>query len=289
MSQEWLKQLAELSNDKELRKRAQQLEKKAARQPSVREAAGRRRSLIGAAFGHFFRWLFLFAIAEAAAMVVVASNEGLENEPWGVIFHYLVWYPLTQPIFPDEVYQALRDWLALTPADLAAFYDRINPFIEEQQDALVFYAPVAASLALTLFFLPAINAARRRSPIRFLVWLANWAVVFLFVPWQQGVIALWLVAFVFSFLAGRTRSAPRQPQPQQQPQPQPQAQPQAAAQQARSARKRQKVARPTTAATPLAMQIRRSVVERSARAATALNKREPAVVRQGTGSWIRGR
>ena len=286
MSQEWLKQLAELSNDKELRKRAQQLQKKAARPSTVREAGGRQRSLVGAAFGHFFRWLFLFAIAEAVAMFVVADNEGLSNEPWGVIFHYLVWYPLTQPIFPDEVYQALRDWFVLTPADLSAFYDRINPFIQEQQDALVFYVPAAASLALTLFFLPAINAARRRSPIRFLVWLANWAVVFLFVPWQQGVIALWLVAFVFSFLGGGTRRVPSQPQPQ------PQAQPQVAAQQVRHARKRQKGARPTPAtqvATPVVMPIRRSVVERSARAATALNKREPAVVRQGTGSWIRGR
>jgi len=68
--------------------------------------------------------------------------------------------------------------------------------------------------------------------------------------------------------------------------------PQVAAQQVRHARKRQKGARPTPAtqvATPVVMPIRRSVVERSARAATALNKREPAVVRQGTGSWIRGR
>lgn len=290
MSQEWLKQLAELSNDKELRKRAQKLEKKAQRQTTVRQAgSGSGRSLIGAAFGHFFRWLLLFAIAEAVAMFIVAGNEELTNEPWGVIFHYLVWYPLTQPIFPDEVYQALRDWFGLAPADLSAFYDRINPFIQEQQDALVFYTPVAASLLLTLFFLPVINAARRRSPIRFLVWLANWAVVFLAVPWREGVIALWLGAFVFSFFGGGAQRAPRQPQPQPQPQSRPQAQPQAAAQQARSVRKRQKGVRPAPTPMPVAMQIRRSVVERSARAATALNKREPAVVRPGTGSWVRGR
>ncbi len=51
MSQEWLKQLAELSNDKNLRKRAQQMQK--AQPSSVRQTAGRQRSLVGAAFGVF--------------------------------------------------------------------------------------------------------------------------------------------------------------------------------------------------------------------------------------------
>jgi hypothetical protein len=280
MSQEWLKQLAELSNDKELRKRAQKLEK-AQRHSAARQTTGPQRGLLGAAFGHFFRWLFLFALAEAAAMFVVADSEGLQNEPWGVIFHYLVWYPLTQPILPEEISVGLQTWLGLTPADLSAFYDRINPFIQQQQDALVFYAPAAASLALTLFFLPAINAARRRSPIRFLVWLANWAVVFLAVPWREGVAVLWLAAFVFSFLGGGKR-APRQAQAQPQAATQPS---RPAAQPSRPAAQPQKAARPT----PAAMPIRASVVDRSARAATALNKREPAIVRHGTGSWVRGR
>jgi hypothetical protein len=288
MSQEWLKQLAELSNDKELRKRAQQLEKKAQRGPAARPAAGGpRRSLLGAAVGHFFRWLFLFALAEAAAMFVVASNEGLENEPWGVIYHYLVWYPLTQPIFPAEIYQGLQDWFGLTASDLAAFYDRINPVLQEQQDALVFYTPVAASLAFTLFFLPAINAARRRSPIRGLVWIANWAVVFLAVPWGEGVIALWLAAFVFSFLGG-IRRAPRQPKPQPQPQPQAHPQPRTATAQARPARRPQKAAQPTSAATAAAAAA--SAIDRTARASFALNKREPTVLRRGGGaSWVRAR
>jgi hypothetical protein len=275
MSQEWLKQLAELSNDKELRKRAQKLEK-AQRPAAVRQAGVANRSLLGAAFGHFFRWLFLFALAEAAAMFVVADNEGLSTEPWGYIFHYVVWYALTQPIFPAEVYAALQDWFSLTPADLSAFYDRINPFIQEQQDALVFYVPAAASLALTLFFLPVINAGRRRSPIRFLVWLANWAVVFLTLPWGEGVIVLWVAAFVFSFVGGGGQRAPRQPKPQ----------PQVATQPSRPASQRQKSARP---ALPAAMPAPASVVQRAPRKATPLNKREPAVVRHGGGSWIRGR
>ena len=201
MSQEWLKQLAELSNDKDLRKRAQKLEK--AQRTTVRPAAGRQRGLVGAAFGHFFRWLFLFGLVEAVVMFVVADNQGLTNESWGYIFHYVVWYALTQPVFPTELYVGLQDWFGLTPAALSAVYDQVNPILQAQQDALVFYVPAGAALALTLFFLPVINAGRRRSPIRFLVFLANLAVIFLFKQLNQAVIALWLGAFLFSFIGGR--------------------------------------------------------------------------------------
>src|SRR5262249_59611863 len=200
MSQEWLKKLAEVSNDKELMKRAQKLEKAQRRQTTGRPASGQSRTLFGAAFGFFFRWLFLLALAQAAAMFAVAQSEGIGNEPWGYIFHYLVWYALTQPIFPEAFYTALQDWFGLAPAALSDFYDQINPTLQEQQDVLLYYVPAAAALVLALFFLPAINARRRRSPIRFLVWLANWAVLFLAVAWGPGVIVLWLAAFVFSFL-----------------------------------------------------------------------------------------
>jgi len=273
MSQEWLKQLAELSNEKDKRKRVQLL--KPSQRAASRPAAAGGRSLFGAAFGHFFRWLFLFAVAEAAAMFVVADNEGLTNEPWGVIFHYIVWYPLTQPIFPAPVYELLQNSFGVTASDLSALYDRINPIIQEQQDALVFLVPAAAALALTLFFLPVINAGRRRSPIRFLVLLANLAVIFLVGPWRESVIGLWFAAFVFSFVGGGVQRAPRQPQPQRQ----------TASQQPRQAGQPQKAARPA----PDPMPARVSVVQRAARTATPLNKREPAVVRHGGGSWVRGR
>jgi len=203
MSQEWLKKLAELSNDKDLVKRAQQTQQQA-RQAQPRRAAGAapRRGLFGAAFGFFFRFLLLFALAEAAAMFVVAGLEGLENEPWGMIFHYVVWYPLTQPILPEAAYDTLREWFQLTPADLAAFYEDINGFVQAQQDVLVFLVPVAAAMALTLFFLPAINAGRRKSPIRLVVYLANLAVPLLTAELGPGVIVIWLAAFVFSFVGG---------------------------------------------------------------------------------------
>ncbi len=273
MSQEWLKQLAELSNDKDLRQRAQKVQK--AQRSTVRQADGRQRSLVGAAFGFFFRWLFLLALAEAVAMFVVADSQGIANESWGYIFHYVVWYALTQAILPAEFYAGLQDWFGLTPAALSAVYDQVNPIIQDKQDALVYYVPAAAALALTLFFLPVINAGRRRSPIRFLVFLANLAVIVLFKQLGQAVIALWLGAFLFSFAGGGGLRAPRQPKPQvatQRPQ-------------SRAASQPQRAARPESAA----LLSRPSVVDRSSRTATPLNKREPAVVRHGTGSWVRGR
>jgi hypothetical protein len=281
MSQEWLKQLAELSNDKDLRKRAKQMQK--AQSTSVRQTTGRQRSLVGAVFGFFFRWLFLFALVEAVAMFVVADSQGLSNESWGYIFHYVVWYALTQPSFPDELYVGLQDWFGLTPAVLSHVYDQVNPFIQDNQDALVYYVPAGAALALTLFFLPATNAKRRRSPIRFLVFLANLAVIFLYKQLGQAVIAVWLGALLFSFAGAGGLRVPRQSRPQgETPQPQ---QRQASQAQSRPGSQPQRAARPD----PVVMAARPSVVERSSRAATALNKREPAVVRHGTGSWVRGR
>lgn len=209
MSQEWLKKLAELSNDKDLLKRAQQMQARPAQAPKPRPvASGSRSGLFGAAFGSFFRYLLLFAAGQAAAMMVVAGLESLENEPWGLIYHHTVWYPLTQQIFPDAIYGLLRDWFGVAPDDLAALYERINGVIQKYQDELVFLTPVAAALVLTLFFLPSINARRRQSPIRFLVFLANIAVLALVGKMGPGVIVIWLAAFAFSF-AGGVRAAPK--------------------------------------------------------------------------------
>ena len=48
------------------------------------------------------------SVAQAAAMFVAAESEDLTNESWGYIFHYVVWYALTQPLLPAEAYGALR-------------------------------------------------------------------------------------------------------------------------------------------------------------------------------------
>jgi len=115
------------------------------------------------------------------------------------------------------------------------------------------------------------------------VFLANLAVIVLFKQLGQAVIALWLGALLFSFAGGGGLRAPRQPRPQVAA-PQPQSR-QASQQPRRAASQPQRAARPETAV----LLSRPSVVDRSSRTATPLNKREPAVVRHGTGSWVRGR
>lgn len=283
MSQEWLKKLAELSNDKDLLKRAQQMQARAAQAPKPRPAAGgSRRGLFGAAFGSFFRYLLLFAAIQAAAMIVVAGIDGLENEPWGLIYHHVLWYPLTQPIFPDAVYDALREWFGVRPDDLLAVYERISGVIQQHQDALVFLTPIAAALALTLFFLPSINAGRRRSPIRLVIFLANLAVFVLIGEMRLGVIVIWLAAFVFSFVGGGGAfTAPRAQAPAGTPR---QAEAKQAARSTAAARTAPAV-RAAAAAQPAAgMQQRATRESRS-------SSRDAVVARQiGTGgSWIRAR
>lgn len=270
MSQEWLKKLAELSNDKQLAKRAQELQQRAkAERRRDQPSASARRSLFGAAFGYLFRFLFLIALVQAAAMFVVAEMDGLSNESWGLIFHHTVWYPLKQPIFPAEVYDLLRDWIGLTQGDLGAFYAYVNEDIEKHQDLLVYAVPAGAALALTLFFLPAINAGRRRSPIRVFVYLANLAAIALAGELGEGVIVVWLAAFVFSFVGGGSVRARKAPPP------------------ARTVSEPERPVRPhpAVAAVPVAA----SVVARSGRPA-AVSRREPPVSRRnGGGSWIRAR
>jgi hypothetical protein len=270
MSQEWLKKLAELSNDKDLVKRAERLQRKAAQRAPMRQSSvtAPRRSLLGAAFGHFFRFLFLIGVAQAAAMFIVAVAEGLEGESWGMIFHYLVWYVLTQPIFPPAFYDLLRDWIGLTSGDLGAVYVWINETIEIHQDVLVYAVPVAAALALTLFFLPSINAGRRRSPIRVLVYLANLAIIVFLGTIGPGAVVLWFAALVFSF-AGGGRGRASRPAPPPAP-----AQP-------------ERAARPVPASRPAASA--GGTVERAARPAVVA-RREPTVARRGDApSWIRAR
>jgi hypothetical protein len=283
MSQEWLKKLAELSNDKELVKRVEQLQRRPP-PPAATAAraapAGPRRGLLRAVFGHFLRFLILVGVVQAVAMFVVVTVDYLDNESWGMIFHYVVWYALTQPIFPPEAYDLLRDWVGVTRGDLHAFYAEINPALEAEQDVLVFAVPAAIALALTLFFLPAINAGRRRSPIRVLVYLANLSVIPLLGEMGEGVIVLWLAAFVFSWLGGGAARAPRPAPAEATSRP---ARPARSAPAAAATQPARRVPATSTASTAGA------TVERAGRAVAAL-KREPTVARRtGGGSWVRAR
>jgi hypothetical protein len=260
MSEEWLKKLAELSNDKELLKRAQQMQKRSA----AGRAGGSRRGLFAASLGFWFRILLLIGVVQAVAMFVVADTEGIGDESWGYIFYYTIWYGLTQPVLPPEIYQLLSSQIGVTAGDLAKLFDLIDPTLRSYQDILVFAAPAALALAVTLYFLPSINAARRRSPIRLIVYLMNLAAGPLFVSFSAAPL-LWLGALVLS-LAGRGGLRMALPTGVRAKTPAPQ---------------------PARAAPPPA---RAATATAAAERPTAGPRREPAVARRGGGgSWIRPR
>src|SRR5437867_6685742 len=106
MSEEWLKKLAELSNNKQLMQRAQQKKKQSGGHSTSRSAGGR--SLFGAAFGFWFRFLFLFGLAEAVLLFVFAGINGESDASWGDQLRYAVWYVLKQQALPADVYQTAQ-------------------------------------------------------------------------------------------------------------------------------------------------------------------------------------
>src|SRR5215831_13647928 len=170
MSEEWLKKLAELSNDKQLMQRARQMQKQSAGRSGGSSRPGGR-SLFGAAFGFWFRFLFLFALAEAVLLFTFAGINGESDASWGDQLRYALWYVLKQQALPDESYRILEQVTGLAPSRLTDFYDWMRPALDAYRDQLVFAVPIGLALALTLYFLPSINAARRQTPIRTIIYL----------------------------------------------------------------------------------------------------------------------
>jgi len=263
MSEEWLKKLAELSNDKNLVKRAQQMQKRSAGRSSGGDS---RRSLFSAAFGFWFRFLFLFGLAEAVLIFVFAGTSGETDASWGDDLRYGLWYILKEAKLPSEFYDGLQQLTGLTTARLAAAYDSMQPYLDQYRQVLVFAAPAALALALTLYFLPSINATRRRNPIRIIIFLANLAAGPLYAVFT-GAPVVWFGAFILSFAGRGGLRLPKPPvrAPAKAPPPQ--------------------SAHPTTGRTVVGAS---GGADHSARAVLAL-KREPTVVRRGGGSWVRPR
>jgi hypothetical protein len=270
MSEEWLKKLAELSNDKQLMQRAQQMKKQSAGHSASRSTGGR--SLFGAAFGFWFRFLFLFGLAEAVLLFTFAGINGESDASWGDQLRYALWYVLKQQALPDDWYRILEQVTGVAPSTLTGFYDWMRPALDAYRDQLVFAAPVGLALALTLYFLPWINAARRQNPIRIFVYLLNLAAAPLYLKFA-GAPVLWLGALLLSF-AGR--GGLRLPKPAPRPAKGSPNQP----------------ARPA-ANPPVRVETARAVAgaggpDHSGRATVNL-KREPTVIRRGGGSWVRPR
>ena len=265
MSEEWLKKLAELSNDKQLMKRAQQMQ----RQSASRGSGGRQGSLFGAAFGTWFRFLIFFGLIEAVVLFAFSENGGSANVSLGDHLRYALYYVLSAQALPADLYNGLQQLTGLTSDNLGAAYDWMQPTLDSSADVLVFVIPAALALILTVYFLPWINAARRRSPIRLIVYLLNLAAAPLLLKFT-GAPVLWLGAFVLSF-AGRgglqlPQAKLKRPPPSAAPTPQ----------KARAAAAPAKVPAAATGAS------------HSAREAVSL-KREPTVIRRGGGSWVRPR
>src|SRR5215831_7860127 len=270
MSEEWLKKLAELSNDKQLMQRARQMQKQSASRSSSSRPGGR--SLFGAAFGFWFRFLFLFALAEAVVLFAFAGINGENDASWGDQLRYALWYVLKQQALPNDSYRVLEQVAGLAPSTLTDFYDWMRPSLDAYRDQLIFAVPVGLALALTLYFLPAINAARRKNPIRIFVYLLNLAAAPLYLKFA-GAPVLWLGALILSF-AGR--GGLRLPKPAPHPATVPTSQP---SRPAKGRPVRVEAARAEAAA---------GGPDHAGRAVVAL-KREPTVIRRGGGSWVRPR
>jgi hypothetical protein len=178
MSSEWLQKLAEISNDKGLMARARRAQRGAAQRSAPRQPG---RGLIGALVAFFFRLVVILAVVEAAVMLVVANIAGITQEPLGYIFHYAVWAGLVEGL--GEV----------------GLYDSVRPTLEQLGNAAPFLAPLAGALAGTIYFLPSINAARLRNPIRVVVYIIN-----LIFGWS---LFGWIIALVISLITGLGRTA----------------------------------------------------------------------------------
>jgi len=219
MSKEWLAQLSATAAAKHGRGIARpQARPQAQPTATIDRSAGQpHRGLVGAIIGSIIRWAFISAIAGAAFVFVVSNNEYLEDS-LGENVTYSIWY-----LF-HEILPALMPG---SPIDADAIYDALKP----HAGLLPFLLPFIFGAAITLLFLPTVNAYRRRSGLRFFVLLINLAV--LYWAWQSGGVALdlsgregwingqsitlkalipWIILLILSFV-GMRRKRPAVPLP----------------------------------------------------------------------------
>ncbi|MGH6931331.1 MAG: superinfection immunity protein [Dongiaceae bacterium] len=136
-----------------------------------------RQSLAAAAFGFLIWALIMLSIAEFVAYQIIADNQHLQGQPWGYVLHYGIWMAFGG----------------------APFYPALDELLSTNQKILPVALPVIAAAALTAYFLPSINAARRKSLRRFAVYFVN-----LLTGWTGFG---WLVALVI--LRGNDQASPR--------------------------------------------------------------------------------
>jgi hypothetical protein len=168
MSKEWLAQLS-ASAAKQSRRPARFQAQPRPQAPAAAVARGpevSQRGFIGAVIGSIIRWAILSAISGAIYVFILSSNEYLED-PFGERVLYGIWYLAT--LLPAVISEA-----AAQTIDANAIYDALKP----HAGLLPFVAPLAIGIAITLLFLPTVNAYRRRFILRFFVLLFNLALIY---------------------------------------------------------------------------------------------------------------
>ncbi len=212
MSKEWLAQLsAQAAQKGKVRylmptpPRPQQ-----APAPAVdREASGR--SFIGAIIGSVVRWAIFAAIAGGIAVFIISGQEELEESVGDTVL-YTIWYlaAVAVPAMLPDMASAI---------DANGIYHALKPY----SGFLPFLVPLGFGAAVTILFLPTVNARRRASGLRFIVFLANLALIWFAWRANAGIFDLtgtkdwidtgsinpapvvaWLVLLLISF-AGRRR------------------------------------------------------------------------------------
>lgn len=170
MSKEWLAQLSATAAKQSRRPVRSQAQAQPRPQPSAppvaRRPEGSQRSFLGAIIGSIIRWGIISAAAGAIFVFVVAEQEYLEDSI-GERVLYGIWYlaTLLAGALPEE---------AARTVDANAIYEALKP----HAGLLPFVAPLATGAAITLLFLPTVNAYRRRFGLRFFVFLFNLAILY---------------------------------------------------------------------------------------------------------------
>lgn len=220
MSKQWLAQLsaqaAQRGKVKHLMPTPPRPQQAAA--PAI-DRQGSGRSFIGAIIGSVILWAIFAAIVGAIAVFIISGREELQESVSDTVL-YAIWYLAAVAVpamLPDRA----------SAIDANGIYSALKP----HAGLLPFLVPLGFGAVVTVLFLPAINARRRASGLRFLVFLVNLALIWF--AWRTNAAAIdltgtkgwidtdsldptpvfaWLVLLLISFLGGRRLKMPERPQ-----------------------------------------------------------------------------
>ena len=177
MSKEWL---AQLSAQAAQRGKVRHLMPTPPRLPRAGAPAIDRQasdqSFVGAIFGSVIRKSIFAAIAGAIAVFIISDQQELQDSLGDQVL-YAIWYlaAVAAPALLPESAAAI---------DANGIYDALKP----NAGLLPFLVPLGFGVVVTVLFLPSINARRRGSGARFIVFLANLAL--LWFAWRANAAAV---------------------------------------------------------------------------------------------------